>query len=246
MIKAKEIFEEHFRRILKESGIEYFDDITFIVIPTAKTEHYTNFDDIFRLWVTPAFKGIQLSYKEVVDNLFKDVRNTMPLWIKLHYQHSLPIVLEVSQRYRKVKEVLDRNKDNKHPPFEIGLGINIEDIIQEERNEAIRILFFTRRSNNRIINILALGVSINEISNFLSQHLNTYRFYPPLYNHQKKDDPNYSELAIDNDSVSGIFKVCYTDNLENIVLSTTDKTTAINYYIDRMIKEKFCGIDVKI
>jgi len=70
---------------------------------------------------TPAISGIKISYETLLNSLVKERKKVIPLWIKIYKEKDQPIIFETSQRYRKMRDVLLRYRDNKYAPFEIRL-----------------------------------------------------------------------------------------------------------------------------
>ncbi|WP_235299797.1 hypothetical protein [Portibacter marinus] len=245
MNRTQEIFSDKFQNALKKLGISNTESVSYIIIPTSEKENYTNWDDIFRFWSTPTFKGIRLNYNDVVCNLYKEHKNTIPLWIKVSYKREMPIVLEISQRFRKLKDVIERNPENSLAPFELEGRIEIDQIVNTERSEAIRILMFKRELDKRTKDILGDEISLEELKENLKEHLNNYRFYPANRKHQKIGDINYSSLIINQEYKTGKFSICNAENLEEEIKSELIKIEAIEFYIEHMIQDEFCGLKVK-
>ena len=97
-------FVTNFEKTLEKLGIPNKDKIEYLIYPTSQVEKHTNFDNIYRMWATPSFNGIGISYYEVIQNLVKTDHNTIPLWIKVTRKNRL-VVLEISQRFRKKKQI---------------------------------------------------------------------------------------------------------------------------------------------
>lgn len=240
-----EVFRNKLNRILNEIGVENVENNSFLIITTTDKENYTTWDDYYRLWSTPTFKGIRLKFDDILDCLVKKEKNTIPLWIKVTYVYHKPVILEISQRFRKLKEVLERNPENTFAPFEITKRDDIDQIVNSERAEAIRILMHKRLLDNRIRNLIGDQIDISELKENLISHLNNYRFYPPNPSHQKQEDLNYSELVINQDYQTGEFSICKAENLEEEIESKLTKNLAIDLYLKRMITNEFCGIKIK-
>lgn len=245
MNKLTEIFRNQLNKILNEIGVEDIGNNTFFIIPTTDKENYTTWDDIYRFWSTPTFKGIRLKFDDVINSLVKTEKNTIPLWIKVTYVYQKPVILEISQRFRKLKEVLERNPENTFAPFEVTERNDIDRIVNSERAEAIRILMHKRLLDNRTKIVVGDKIEVSELREVLSTLLNYYRFYPPNPSHQKQDDPNYSELVINQDYQTGEFSICRAENLEEEIESNLTKSEAIDLYLDRMITNEFCGIKIE-
>jgi len=236
-------FITNFEKTLEKLGISNKDDVQYFVYPTAQVEKYTNFDEIYRIWTTPSFNGVRISYNEVIQNLVKTDQNTIPLWIKVTRQNKL-VVLEISQRFRKRKQIIERNPDNKISPFEIVEKLEFKFNQEKERKEAIRILFFKRLDENILKTKIGQKIRYDELRDVLSSHFEYYRFYPPLYNHYKSDDERHSKLVIEKDFDSKLFKVFSSNNEENII-EKTDFETVIKYYIHNELNWEYKGIEIE-
>jgi len=245
MNKIKNLFEENFTDALKKIGIDNTGEIEFIIIPTEQNENYTTWDDLLRLWSTPTFKGIRLNYSEVVAALVKEDKNIVPFWIKIYYKQDLPIILEISQRFRKIKEILERKPNNEIVLFEIGDDFEIGQIVQNERKEALRILVFTGIAGNKIKSILGDEINLEEIKQILENHLKNYRFYPPRPNYQKQNEENYLSIVISQDYNTGRFSICEAENINYEIISDLTSTEAIDYYIENQMKNNICGMKIK-
>ena len=244
MTKLKEMFNVNFSGMLIDLSIENFDAYKFIIVSTNEKENYTNWDDMFRLWTTPTFTGIKLDYDEVIKYLVKETQNLLPLWVNISYKKGLPIVLEISQRFRKERDINARNPNNKFAPFELKNNKDICQILESERLEAIRILTFNRISDNRIKNLIGSEISIEEIEQSISKILMNYKFYPPKPNHQKPGDSNYSQIVINKDFKNSTYSICDAEKLEKEIQSKLNMFDAIKYYLNHQIEDEFCGIKV--
>lgn len=232
MLKARDIFVERFNASLTSQGIQDIKCKSFIIIPTNDVENYTSRDDIYRFWSTPRIIGIRIDYNLLVESLVKDEQNSIPLWVKITAKIDLPILLEISQRFRKVKEVIQRNSENNLAPFEIDNNSSIEYIIQNEREEAIRILFFTRSVDNGLLELIGDKIKYAEVEHFFKKHFENYRFYPPLYNHFKLEDMKYSRTVIEIDFKSKRYRIFKNDDQKETLYTNLNFDQALNYYLE--------------
>ena len=238
-------FKENFDKTLEELKIAKSDNLEFCIYPTSQIEKYTNFDDIYRMWVTPNFKGIRISYNEVIQNLVKTQKNTIPLWIKILNNQKGILILEISQRFRTRKQVIERNPENPIAPFEIVKKSEFEFNISEEREEAIRILLFKRLIDENLKAIIGKTISYDEFNKALRLNFDSYRFYPPLYNHFKQDDERFSKLVIEKDFNSGQFRIFSSNEKEDSIAENLDYNSVINYYIHNELNWEYKGIKIE-
>lgn len=238
-------FQNSFDKTLDKLEITDPRKRTYLIYPTKKIENYTNFDDIYRLWATPSIAGIRITYDEVIQNLVKVDQNAIPLWIKINSNSNAPIVLEISQRFRKKKQILERNPNNEIAPFEILEGSEVEFQLAEERKEAIRILFFQRLGDKNINRIIGDTIKYKELINMLSLHFEKYRFYPALYTHYKIDDERFSNLVIEKDFNANKFRLFKPNSKEETLKDNLDIISAIKHFAQNELNWKYKGITIE-
>ena len=112
MNRLKELFTENFKSALSAIGVNEYESEEYVIIPTAEQEKYTSMDDIYRMWVTPSFSGIRISFDSVIEILVKEDKNVAPLRIKISKNENSPVLLETSQRYRKLRDIAQRKESN--------------------------------------------------------------------------------------------------------------------------------------
>ncbi|MBK7009796.1 MAG: hypothetical protein IPH36_14785 [Saprospiraceae bacterium] len=212
----KEIFTENFKTALSSLGINDYEAEEYVIIPTDEQEKYTSMDEIYRLWVTPRFTGIRISYESVINLLVKEDKKIAPLRIKISKKENKPVLLETSQRYRKLRDIAQRKESNVIFPFEINEETELEFSDQIERIEAIRILFFNRKNSTELKELLNGKISYKEVIGNFEKHFERYRFYPPSYNHSVVGDESYSSLVINKDFKTGDFSLFINPTIDNL------------------------------
>ena len=242
--QLKEIFSENFKTALSSIGISDYDSVKYVIIPTAEEEKYTTMDDIYRLWVTPSFKGIRISFDSVIDVLVKDDKKVAPLRIKISKKENKPVLLETSQRYRKLRDIAQRKATNLIFPFEISNENELEFNLQTERKEAIRILFFRRKFSPDLNELLEDEITYKETINCFTNHFDDYRFYPPSYNHSKVGDESYSSLVINKEFETNKFNIFLNPDLAEEKYNNLSLNEALDIYIDEELKNKIYGISI--
>jgi hypothetical protein len=236
MKKFKEIFTENFKAALSSIGVSDNYSVKYVIFPTIEQEKYTTMDDIYRLWVTPSFKGIRISFDSVIDALVKEEKNLAPLVIKISKEENSTVLLETSQRYRKLRDIAQRKPTNSIFPFEINQENDLEFNNRIERTEAIRILFFIRNSTPEISEVLGDEITYSEAIINFENHFERYRFYPPLYNHLNAGDESYSSLVIKKDFETNEFSIFINPNTEDVKYNNLNLNTALEIYIDEELK----------
>ena len=242
MKQLKEIFTENFKSALSSIGISDHTSVKYVIIPTDEKEKYTTMDDIYRLWVTPSFKGIRISFDSVIDVLVKEDKKVAPLRIKISKEENKPVLLETSQRYRKLRDIAQRKATNQIFPFEIGEESELLFNNQTERTEAIRILFFRRKFSPDLNELLEDEITYKESIRNFETHFEEYRFYPPSYNHSKVGDESYSSLVINKDFETNKFSIFVNPNLQEEKYNNLNLNDALDIYINEELKHKIYGI----
>jgi|GEM_PF-5322278 len=197
MTELKEVFTNNFKAALASIGIEDYNSETFIITTNPEPEKWTSMDNIYRMWTTPLFTGIRLNFDAVIESLVNEKKKVAPIRIKIYKEdNSKPIVLEISQRFRKLRDLALRKRDNQTYPFEVIDESEYRYSETKERTEAVRILFFRREYDNYIQSIIGNKISHREVIDFFNKHFKKYQYYPAIYNHATKDDDNRSSLVI--------------------------------------------------
>ena len=240
----KVYFQQNFDKALCQLGILDSEAISFCIYTTNQIENYTTSDDIYRMWATPSFTGIRIKYSEVIENLVRKHKNTIPLWIKISKSKNSDVILEISQRFRNKKQIMERSSKNNIAPFEIKENSELVIDINNERKEAIRILFFKQILDKNLNSIIQNQIKHVELIEMFSLHFEKYRFYPALYNHFKKDDERYSNLVIDKDFKTKHFKIHVNNEQCELVKDNLDFDSAINYYLENELNWEYKGIRI--
>ena len=241
----KEFFIENFGAALKSIGVDKPQEEKYIIVPTTEEEKLTSMDERYKLWITPGISRIRLSYESLINSLVKEQKKVMPLWIKMHKEKDKPVVLQISHRYRKMRDVILRYRDLENAPFQIAEDSLFEFSELKERREAIRILFFTQKLSLDLKNIIGDEIKFNEVKWNYKNHFEKYRFYPPSYKHTKEGEDTYSSIVIDKDAKTGTFSIFKNPNMEAKVKSKVGIEKAIKYYLQEELNYKICGLEIK-
>lgn len=244
MKQLKEIFTDNFKTALSSLGVNDFKAAEYVIIPTAEQEKCTSMDNIYRMWVTPAFTGIRISFDSVIDLLVKEDKKVAPLRIKISKKENKPVLLETSQRYRKLRDIAQRKKSNLIFPFEILEETELEFTAQIERIEAIRILFFKRKYSSNLNELLNGEITYKEAIINFEKHFEKYRFYPPSYNHSKVGDESYSSLVINKDSETPDFSLFINPNVQEEKYHKLKFKDAIEIYINEELNHEIYGLKI--
>lgn len=244
MTQLKEIFINHFIAALSSLGVNDFKAAEYIIVPTDEHERYTSRDEIYRLWVTPAFTGIRISFDSVIDFLVKEDKKVAPLRIKISKKENKPVFLEISQRFRKLRDIAQRKASNLIYPFEILEETELEFTKEIERIEAIRIVFFKRKYSSGLKELLNGEITYEEAIKNFENHFDHYKFYPPSYNQSKEGDESYSSLVINKDFETDDFSLFINPNFEEEKYSKLDFKKAIDIYINEELNHEIYGLQI--
>ena len=244
MIPLKNIFTEHFKAALSSIGIVDYQSEAFVIIPISEQEKLTSRDEIYRLWITPTFSGIRMSFDSVIDVLVKEDRKVAPIQIKISKQENGPVILVTSQRYRKLRDIALRKRTNLMHPFEIQEEAEFEFDSQYERIEAIRVLFFKRVHSSVLKKLLGEDIAYNEAARFFENHFEKYRFYPPSFNQSNIGDESYSSLVINKDFDTNEFSLFTNPDHQKKKHSRLTLAEAIDIYIKEELKYEIYGIEI--
>ena len=152
--------------------------------------------------------------------------------------------IQLVQRYRKIKQIIERWPDNNIAPFEIDISGKHNYQLFQERAEAIRILFFKRLKDDKLNQLIGKSVEYEELKTIFSKHFENYRYYPALYNHFKIGDEQFSNLVIEKEFKLNSFKI-FKNNFENhVIFHGLDFESAFNYYIQNELDWNFKGIEI--
>jgi hypothetical protein len=177
--------------------------------------------------------------------LGKIEKNAIPLWIKIHKDLDKPIILLVSQRYRKVRDVIIRRPDNLIFPFEISEDSLLDFNEVAERLESIRILFFNQKVNNQLLKSIGPQMVYSEVIEICTNHFENYSFYPPSYNYTPKGEGKYNSMVIKKDIATNQFSVYKNPSLKEEIKSHLNLEEAVAFYINKELKHEILGIKIE-
>ncbi|MBN4071499.1 hypothetical protein JYT72_03195, partial [Crocinitomix catalasitica] len=199
-------------------------------------------DEIIHMWWTPKVSGIRLSRDEVVKFLATSW-NTAPLWVSANLDRKI-LILNFCQRFRKHKVILESNQGNELAPFRISKDHQVEFDQSYERKSAIRSAFFSRNVTDQLREIIGESITKDEYFDFLKDHFESYRFYPPLYNHAKIGEKGYSALVIEKDFKKNKYKVFRNPDSSNTIIKRKLLEKCGNEYLINELSENLDGIRI--
>lgn len=125
----KIFFKEQLLRTLNNSLVEqiFLDNMTFVILPSDDDNEKpkNTWDEIINWWVLPTSTDVKLSLDQVVETLTSR-QALLPLWIKVKQQSKDLILLNISRRFRRLKDIKEFHKDNENMPFIFDNSIEFE------------------------------------------------------------------------------------------------------------------------
>lgn len=238
------LIANHFEEVLKHFGIINGEKINYYLIPYDSNEKLKSFDEMISFWQTPKISGFRIS-KEMCLNFLSSAKNEAPIWIKTYYEKD-SLILEFSQRFRKLAVIKEANPNNNLAPFNIQpIGSCVLGKIRE-RESLIRSKLFDFRLDDALFRLVGSKISEYEYFDFLENHFKSYRFYPPLYNDFKSNEKNYSSLVIEKDFNNNLYSIFRNGKEDEKILNKATLkevglkylNDALNWKIDNIIIEK--------
>lgn len=246
MNPLKEIFIENFVEVLNSIGVDNPQKEEYIIVQNTEDERWTTMDERYRLWETPSFSGIKISYDSVIGNLVKEHKKLAPLWIKVYNEKDKPIMLHTSKRYRKLRDINLRRRDNELAPFEIAEEPFIDFSASKERSEAIRVIFFTQEAREDLKQTIGDSVAYKEVHKTFKNYFDTYRFYPPTYKQTNAEGEEADAfIVIEKDFATKKFTLFKSHKVANKLQSNLDLEEVLRFYLKEVIKYDICGISIK-
>ncbi len=244
MIPLKKTFIENFISALSLMGIEDYQTEKFVIIPTTEQEKMTSRDEIYKMWVTPCFTGIRRSFDSVIEVLVKEAKKVAPIRIKISKEPGQPIFLETSQRYRKLRDLTLRKRDNLIFPFEMLEESDLEFSEEIERSEAIRILFFKRTHSSDLKEIIGDKISFEEVLHCFENYFKQYTHYPPSYDKFQEGDESFSSLVMSKDVESDEYSLYHNPIIQKEIHSKLNLKDALDIYISKELKHSIYGVEI--
>lgn len=222
------------------------DNMTFVILPSnADNEKPKNtWDEIINWWVLPTSTEVKLSLDQVLDTLTSR-QGLLPLWIKVKLQSEDLILLHISRRFRRIKDIKEFHKDNENMPFVFDNTIDIEFTNEIHKIGLTRKLLwnFELTEPEKII-FEKYPLTFSDIRQFAENHFKNYIYFPPDYNHRKTDTKRYSKLVIKKDMEFSILENIDTINEKNI-LTTTDIDKILDTYLDKEMNYRIDNLTIK-
>lgn len=244
----KIFFKEQLLRTLNNSlvGQVFLKNMTFVILPSnADNEKPKNtWDEIINWWVLPTSTEVKLSLDQVLDTLTSR-QGLLPLWIKVKLQSEDLILLNISRRFRRVKDIKEFHKDNENMPFVFDNTIDIEFTNEIHKIGLTRKLLwnFELTEPEKIL-FEKYPLTFSDIRQFAENHFKSYIYFPPDYNHRKTDTKRYSKLVIKKDTEFSILENIGTTNEKNI-LTTTDIDKILDTYLDKEMNYRIDNLTIK-
>ena len=239
----KIFFKEQLLKTLNSNLVEqvFLENMTFVILPSnADNEKPKNTrDEIINWWVLPTNTEVKLSLDQVL-NVITTRQGLIPLWIKVKLQSEDLILLKISRRFRKVKEIKEFHKDNENLPFVFDNTIDIEfsdEIYKIGLTRKLLWNFELTEPEKKLFERYPLTFS--DIRHFAENHFKSYIYFPPNFNNREPDSKSYSKLVIKNDTKFSIIENIGSTN-EKYILTTTDLDKILDTYLN---KEKNYQID---
>ena len=231
--------------INREINLEEF---SFVILPSNLRNEIpkSNLDEIIDMWIMPTKSEIRLTFTEVIETLTSR-EGYLPLWIKLLIVEQNIVLLNISNRFRKLKEIREHNSGNYIKKVETENAEDIVFTIEKERIALIRKLLWRFQLTEAEKEIFKNSeLSIFEVELFFKNHFNKYTYFPPDYNHRHINNIDYSSLVIKkNDSEYKIIECIGTEN-EIIKFKSFDLSDIVNYYLKS--EKNYCidGLEIKL
>jgi len=215
----------------------------FVILPESPdgAKSIDNISDIINWWVLPGKTEIRLKIEQVVVALVS-IHGVMPLWVRVKELENNIILLNISRRFRKLKDIRNHYNSSEYMPFIYDNALNLEFTDDLERWGLTKKLLwrFSLEKAERLV-FEKNPLRFDEVSFFFEKHFCQYIFYPGDYNHRKPGDKGYSKLVIKRKGKSEyqILENIGTASEEN-KFESGDLTAVLKYYLE---KEKNYLID---
>ncbi|MDY3530322.1 hypothetical protein PG593_11130 [Riemerella anatipestifer] len=246
-MENKVFFKEQLLSTLNNSlgGQVLSANMTFVILPSnADNEKPKNtWDEIINWWVLPTSTELKLSLDQVLETLTSR-QGLLPLWIKVKHQSEDLIILNISRRFRKLKDIKEFHKDNQNMPFILDNSIEYEFTSEIQKIGLTRKLlwnFELTEQEKRFFEKAPLTFA--DIRQFAENHFDNYNYFPPDYNHRKPDTKRYSKLVIKKDTEFSILENIGTTN-EKSILTTTDIDKILDTYLNKEMNYRIDNLTI--
>lgn len=244
----KVFFKEQLLRTLNNSlvGQVILDNMTFVILPSNSDNETpkNTWDEIINWWVLPTSTDVKLSLDQVLETLTSR-QGLLPLWIKVKQQSEDLILLNISRRFRKVKDIKEFHQDNENMPFVFDNSIPIEFTNEMQKIGLTRKLLWNFELTEQEKSFFENHpLTFTDIRLFIENHFKSYIYFPPDYNHRTPDTKRYSKLVIKKDTEFSILENISTANEKNI-LTTTDISKILDTYLDKEMNYRIDNITIE-
>lgn len=222
------------------------DNLKFVILPSnADNEQIKNtWDEIMNWWVLPTKTEVKLTIDQIVE-ILTPKQGLFPLWIKLKSQNEELILLNISRRFRKIKDIKEFHKKNETMPciFDNSLDLSFTD--ENVRSGLIRKLLWYFELDEEEKQIFEkIPLTFNDIKYFFDNHFKNYIYFPPDYNSRKPNTKSYRKWVIRKDVEFSIIDNIGAIN-ETTLLTTKDLNIILHYYFDKEMNYKIDNLIIK-
>ena len=242
------IIEEFIKeRIIKALALlNISENSTFVLIPElgVKMQSLSTMEDMANWWSLPYWINRELTFNEVIDSIhFFD--SITPLWIKVsRIKNSELIGLELSQKLRKIHEILKHHNDTEIAPFIIS-NPYIDFNHAEKRNGLLNYLTLKLSSSSYLINYFNDNPPTKEeIKKCICNNFeNNYVFFPNNYSHRNLGDEGYTENLIRYDYEEKYYEII--SRQDEVIMWSQNTNEIFDRYISQELKCKIGDIKLK-
>lgn len=243
----KIFFKEQLLKTLNNNlvGQVFLENLIFVII-LSNSDNETpknTWDEIINWWTLPTSTDVKLSLDQVIDTLTSR-QGLSPLWIKVKQQSQELILLNISRRFRRVKDIKEFHQDNDNMPFIFDNSIEFEFTNQVQKIGLTRKLMWNfELAEQEKLFFKKYPLTFSDIRQFAHNHFKNYIYFPPDYNQRKPNTKRYSKLVIKKDKEFTILENIDTTN-ENNILTTTDFDKILDTYLDKEMNYQIDNISI--
>jgi hypothetical protein len=223
-------------------------ELNFVIIPSdVDNEKARNSrDDLINKWILPTTTDIKLALNETV-NVLSFGEALMPLWVRVKKQEEKVFLLNISRRFRKLRDIREYHKGNEFMPFIYDDHMSLAYSEETERNGLIRKLLWRFNLNEtEKETFIKRPLTRVEINTFFIDHFKGYIYFPPDYNHRKPGEKGYNKLAIRRESENEFSLIDDIETSEQKSLKTfVNIEAAVEYYLDKEKNNIIDGIKIE-
>jgi hypothetical protein len=234
-------------RILKVLAIiNGSENSTFVILPElgAKKKSLSTLEDMANWWVLPYWTNRELTFKEVVASIqFFD--SISPLWIKVsRIKNNELIGLELSQKLRKRKEILQHHSNDELAPF-IICNPYLDFSYSEKRTGLLNYLTLKLSSTSYLKDYFKNNPPTKEeIKKCIHDNFeSSYVYFPNNYTHRNPGDEGYTECLIKYDSTANYYEILSRE--DQVIMRSKSSDEIFNKFITDELKCAIGEIRIK-